>query len=119
MKTLVKFFVSLAAVFAATLGTKVHAQAAADPAKMEGMKMDQVAAPMEMCEAEVRKLDLESKKPTLKHGAIKNLAMPGMSMLFQVKEPAMLTAVNAGDKLKFRAEKVGGAWVVTEIQVAK
>ncbi len=42
-----------------------------------------------------------------------------MTMPFQVKDPAMLTTVEAGDKVKFRAEKVGGAFVVTEIQVAK
>ncbi len=119
MKTLNKFLVYSAAVFAATLGANAHAQAASDPGKMEGMKMDQATAPMEMTEAEVRKVDLEGKKLTLKHGEIKNLEMPGMTMLFQVKDPAMLTAVKAGDKVKFRAEKVGGALVVTEIQVSK
>ena len=119
MKTLNKFFVSFAAVLVATLGANAHAQAAPDPGKMEGMKMDQTAAPMEMTDAEVRKVDLESRKLTLKHGEIKNLEMPGMTMLFQVKDPAMLSAVKAGDKVKFRAERVGGAFVVTEIQVTK
>ena len=45
--------------------------------------------------------------------------MPGMTMVFQVKDPAMLTAVKAGDKVRFKAEKSGGAIVVTEIQSAK
>ncbi len=119
MKKLNLLFVSSAALLGATLGAQAHAQAAADPGKMEGMKMDQTAAPMEMTDAEVRKVDLESRKLTLKHGEIKNLEMPGMTMLFHVKDPAMLTAVKAGDKVKFRAEKVGGALVVTEIQIAK
>ena len=119
MKKLNLFFVSSAALLGATLGANAHAQAAPDPGKMEGMKMDQAAAPTEMTDAEVRKVDLEGKKLTLKHGEIKNLEMPGMTMLFQVKDPAMLTAVKAGDKVKFRAERVGGAFVVTDIQLAK
>lgn len=116
MKKLNLFFASCAALLGATLGANAHAQAAADPGKMEGKKMHPSTAPMEMTDAEVRKVDLEAKKLTLQHGEIKNLEMPGMTMLFQVKNPAMLTAVKAGDKLKFRAEKIGGALVVTEIQ---
>lgn len=45
--------------------------------------------------------------------------MPGMTMLFQVKDPAMLHMVKLGDKVKFKAEKIGGALAVTEIQLAK
>lgn len=119
MKKLNLFFASSAALLGTTLGANAYAQASPDPGKMDGMKMDQATAPMEMTDAEVRKVDLEGKKLTLKHGEIKNLEMPGMTMLFQVKDPAMLTAVKAGDKVKFRAEKVGGAFVVTEIQVSK
>jgi uncharacterized cupredoxin-like copper-binding protein/Cu/Ag efflux protein CusF len=72
-----------------------------------------------MTEGEVRKVDKESKKITLKHGEIKNLEMPGMTMVFQVKDPAMLDAVKQGDKVQFKAEKAGGAIVITDIQVAK
>ena len=73
----------------------------------------------DMADGEVRKVDLQTKKITLKHGEIKNLEMPGMTMVFQVKDPAMLDAVKPGDKVKFKAEKAGGAVVVTEIEVAK
>ena len=59
------------------------------------------------------------KKITIKHGEIKNLDMPGMTMVFQVKDPALLEAVKAGDKVRFKAEKSGGAIVVTDIQPAK
>ena len=119
MKSRNLLFVSSAALLGAALGANAHAQVAADPGKMQGMTMDQATAAMEMTDAEVRKVDLEGKKLTLKHGEIKNLEMPGMTMLFQVRDPAMLTAVKAGDKVKFRSEKVGGAFVVTEIQLAK
>ena len=72
-----------------------------------------------MTEGEVRKIDKENKKITLRHGEIKNLEMPGMTMVFQVKDPAMLDAVKAGDKVQFRAERAGGALVVTDIQLAE
>ena len=73
----------------------------------------------EMTDAEVRKVDKEAKKITLKHAEIKNLDMPGMTMVFQVKDPAWLDKVKAGDKVKFSAEKTGGAYVVTAIEAAK
>lgn len=73
----------------------------------------------EMADGEIRKVDKDTKKITIKHGEIKNLDMPGMTMVFQVKDPAMLDQVKAGDKVKFNAEKTGGAFVVTEIQTNK
>ena len=72
-----------------------------------------------MTEGEIRKVDMDNKKLTIKHGEIKNLDMPGMTMVFQVKDPDMLNKVKAGDKVRFKAEKAGGAIVVTDIQPAK
>ena len=69
-------------------------------------------------EGEIRKVDMASKKITIKHGEIKNLDMPPMSMVFQVKDAAMLEKVKAGDKVRFKADKEGGAFVVTEIELA-
>ena len=73
----------------------------------------------DMADGEIRKVDMDNKKITIKHGEIKNLDMPGMTMVFQVKDPAMLEKVKTGDKVRFKAEKSGGAIVVTEIQPAK
>ena len=72
-----------------------------------------------MTDGEVRKIDKKNKKITLKHGEIRNLEMPGMTMVFQVKEAAMLDMVKPGDKVLFKAEKANGAIVVTEIQPVK
>lgn len=109
------------AVLALTLAasTGVMAQATMDNGKMDDMKIDQAAAAPDLTAGEVRKVDKETKKITIRHGEIKNLEMPGMTMVFQVKDPAMLDKVQTGDKVKFRAEKLGGAIVVTEIQMAK
>ena len=90
-----------------------HAQTA--PAASGAMQMSADA----MTDGEVRKVDKENKKITLKHGEIKNLEMPGMTMVFQVKYPAMLDMVKPGDKVMFKAEKANGALVVTEIQPVK
>ena len=65
---------------------------------------------------EVKKVDREAKKLTIKHGPIQNLDMPAMTMVFQVKDAAMLDQVKAGDKVKFRAEKDGGQYTVTKIE---
>jgi Cu(I)/Ag(I) efflux system protein CusF len=72
-----------------------------------------------LSDGEVRKVDKDAKKITIKHGPLQNLDMPPMTMVFQVKDPAMLEQVKAGDKIKFEAEKVGGAFTVTKIEPAK
>ncbi|MBL8517620.1 MAG: copper-binding protein [Betaproteobacteria bacterium] len=73
----------------------------------------------EMAEAEVRKVDKEQGKITLKHGEIKSLDMPAMTMVFRVKDAALLDKVVAGDKIKFQAEKINGAFTVTHAEKMK
>jgi Cu(I)/Ag(I) efflux system protein CusF len=76
-------------------------------------------AQSDLSDGEVRKVDKDAKKITIKHGPLANLDMPPMTMVFQVKDPAMLDQVKAGDKVKFQAEKVGGSFTVTKIEPAK
>ena len=71
-----------------------------------------------MNEGEVRRVDKDAKKITIKHGPLEKLDMPAMTMVFQVKDPAMLDQVKAGDKIKFDAEKIGGAFSLTKIEPA-
>ena len=73
----------------------------------------------EMTDGEIRKVDMDNKKLTIKHGNIKNLDMPGMTMVFQVKDPAMLDKVKAGDKVKFTADRVNSAFTVLSIELVK
>ncbi len=70
----------------------------------------------DMAEAEVRKIDKEAKKVTLKHGPIKNLDMPGMTMVFQVRDASLFDKMAAGDKILFTAEQMQGAYVVTGVE---
>ncbi|MDP3171915.1 MAG: copper-binding protein [Polaromonas sp.] len=76
-------------------------------------------AVLPVSEAEVRKVDKDAGKITLKHGEIKNLDMPPMSMVFQVKDKALLDKVKTGDKVGFTADKVNGAYTVMSIEPAK
>jgi Cu(I)/Ag(I) efflux system periplasmic protein CusF len=111
MKSLKSLLVALTVATSAPFVVSAHAQAM-DHSKMAGM-------PASMTEGEVRKVDKEAKKITLKHGNIKNLDMPGMTMVFQVKDAALLDKVKSGDKVMFTAEQAAGAIVVTSIEVAK
>jgi Cu(I)/Ag(I) efflux system protein CusF len=118
MNTLKSLISTAAIAFVSALPLVAAAQAAQTSAGGTDLVVAQ-ARTTDMTEGEVRKVDKDTKKITIRHGEIKNLDMPGMTMLFQVKDPAMLDMVKPGDKVKFRAEKLGGGIVVTEIQVAK
>jgi Cu(I)/Ag(I) efflux system protein CusF len=71
-----------------------------------------------MTRGEVRKVDKDAGRITINHEPLENLNMPAMTMVFRVKEPAMLDQVKAGDKVKFQAEKIGGAFTLTKIEQA-
>lgn len=71
-------------------------------------------------DAEVRKVDKPKGKITLKHGEIRNIDMPPMTMVFGVTDPAFLDRVKAGDKVRFTATKdAAGQYIVTGIEVRK
>ena len=118
MKT-VKALIAISALLLGTTSVFAASHAGAPMAKDDVKITKPMSASAHMADGEIRKVDMESKKITIKHGEIKNLDMPGMTMVFQVKDPAMLDKIKAGDKVRFTAEKSGGAIVVTEIQPAK
>ncbi len=72
----------------------------------------------EWTEAEVRKLDRDANKLTLKHAEIKSLDMPPMTMVFQARDKAMLEGLQVGSKIRFRAGRDKGQYMVMEIQKA-
>ena len=73
-----------------------------------------------LTDGEVRKVNLESGKITLKHGEIKNLDMPPMTMVFTARDKALLKDLKAGDKVRFAADKdAAGDLVVTTIERAR
>ena len=72
-----------------------------------------------LSQGEIRRVDKDAKKITIKHGPLQNLDMPAMTMVFRVKDPAMLEQVKPGDKVTFEAEKEGGSFVVVKIESVK
>ena len=96
-----------------------------DMSNMKGMKMDRMddssMKALPMSDAEVKAVDKANKSITLKHGPIKSktVEMGPMTMSFPVKDPALLSQVKAGDKVKFNVENVGNVATVTALIVQK
>lgn len=72
-----------------------------------------------LADGEIRKVDKDAGKLTIKHGPIPSMDMPPMTMVYRVKDAAMLDQLKPGDKVKFDAEKLGGAFTVTKIEKAQ
>lgn len=69
-----------------------------------------------MAEAEVRRIDKANGKITLRHGEIKQLDMPPMTMVFDVNDKALLDQVKPGDQVTVRLVHENGKMTVTEIK---
>jgi len=72
----------------------------------------------EYTKGEIRKIDAQAGKVTLKHEEIRNLGMPPMAMVFETKDPSVLGRFKAGDKVRFRAVYQGGKYIVTDLEPA-
>jgi Cu/Ag efflux protein CusF len=96
---------ALAVILGAAASPAIYAAAAAERAQ---------SAPLSS--GEVRKVDRDQGKLTIRHGPIANLDMPAMTMVFRVKDPALLNQVKEGDKISFIAEKIDGAIMIMELQ---
>lgn len=100
MKPMIRFTAALALALGLTFGT-----AAAQGASISG---------------EVKKIDESAGKITLKHGPAKSLGMEEpMSMVYRVKDPAMLKQVKVGDKVTFEADEAAAGYTVTKMEKAK
>ncbi|MFZ6644782.1 copper-binding protein [Undibacterium sp. TJN25] len=104
-------------MLASLLVTATHVASAAESASQEPVVAK--AASRGLTEGEVRKIDAGAGKITLKHGDIADMDMPGMTMVFRVKSPAMLDKLKVGDKIAFRVEKADAGMVVTELELLK
>ena len=101
------------AVLAATFGTAAQAQ---QPPADHGAHHPATAfAAADMTDGEVRKVDKAALKLTLKHGEIKNLDMPPMTMVFGVKDKTLLDKIKVGDKVRFKVINDNGKYTVTEV----
>ena len=112
MKRRIALLTGLALAGAAAAQMKGH-----DMGGSGDMKMSQPAGAL--ADGEVRKVDKDAKKITVRHGPIPSLGMPdAMTMVYRVKDPAMLEQVKPGDKIRFGLEKAGGQYTLTRIEPA-
>ena len=102
-----------ALAISALTGNPVFAQM-----NMDHGKLGMAAAPG-MTDGEVRKIDKDAGKITIKHGDIKHMDMPGMTMVFVVKDKVLLDKTSVGAKIQFMATNENGQMTVTDIQPAK
>ncbi|RTL47456.1 MAG: copper-binding protein [Rhodocyclaceae bacterium] len=86
-----------------------HGAAAAGEAKNDGEQTSWTTG-------EVRKVDLGQKRITLRHGAITNLGMDPMTMVFRVRDAKLLEGLQVGSKIRFRAEQAADILYLTEVQ---
>lgn len=70
----------------------------------------------EFTKGTVKKVDAKAKKVTLIHEELKELEMPAMTMVFRVKDDAMLEKLKEGANIEFVAERVDGKLTVTEVK---
>jgi Cu/Ag efflux protein CusF len=69
-----------------------------------------------MTAGEVRKVDADLGQITIKHADIKNLGMPGMTMVFTATNKELLFGLKAGDRITFSAMRESGKLMVNAIE---
>ena len=111
--------VSFALIGTAQAQTPEALSAPADTATPASTAQTQPASGAESNSGEVRKVDKDNKKITIKHGPLKALDMPGMTMVFGVKDDTVLDKVQPGEKVQFQAEKINGQFIVTAIEALR
>ena len=70
----------------------------------------------EWAEAEVRRVDAANGRVTLRHGPIRSLDMPPMTMVFHARDPVQVSGLKTGDKVRFQAAAEGGKYILTQIE---
>lgn len=93
--------------------------AAADNAAQPAAVTRSAESGQAMTEGVVKKVDKAAGKVTISHEPIEKLGMPKMTMVYRVKDPAMLERMKQGDKINFVADKVNGAFTVMQFEPAK
>lgn len=92
---------------------------AADPHAGHTMTTTSAVPVSSLADGLVKKVDRASARLTIAHGTLVNLAMPPMTMVFGVHDQAWLKTLKTGDKIRFMAEQVNGALVVTQLEIVK
>ncbi len=71
---------------------------------------------VEWTKGEIRRIDIDNKKITIRHQEIKSLDMPEMSMVFQVENAALLQGYSVNERIEFIAEMKDKKYLLKEIR---
>ena len=74
------------------------------------------AAQAQWANGEIRRIDAQNLRLTIKHGEIKALDMPPMTMVFYVKDPVLLQGLAVQDTIEFQASLEGTKYYLTEVK---
>ncbi|GKT16248.1 copper-binding protein [Acidovorax sp. SUPP2522] len=96
-----------------------HTAAAAAPSDAASTTDTATAVDAELSQGEVVRWDPSAARLTLRHGELKNLAMPPMTMVFRLQDPAPDLPLAPGTPVRFHAESQRGALVITRIEAAR
>lgn len=111
---------SLAFALLAASATVAQAQMSKDDSmKMAPAEQSGQQGAVMMTDGVVQKIDIAKGLVVLKHGDIPNLAMPAMTMGFDVADSKMLDPIKPGDKVRFHVEVVKGKPTVTNLEAAR
>ena len=102
-----------------TAWAQAPAAAASDSHSSHHTEATAAPAPQaDLSEGEITRWDPRTLRVTLKHGEIKNLEMPPMTMVFRVADTSVVGDLKPGDKVRFRAEQISGTYHVQRIEKA-
>jgi len=113
-----KFALSLASLATMAAFAAGPAFASNDHAAHHGAAPAAASAAEAFSDGTVKKVDKAAGKITISHGPLAALDMPPMTMVFRASDPAMVDKVKAGDKIRFTADRVGGVFTVTTLELA-
>ncbi len=68
-------------------------------------------------DGEIRRIDRENGRLTIRHGDIPSLDMPPMSMVFGVRERSWIDALKPGDRIRFKATVDQGSNKFTVVEL--
>jgi Cu(I)/Ag(I) efflux system periplasmic protein CusF len=66
-------------------------------------------------DGEVTRVNKDTQKITIRHGPMPHIDMPAMTMVYALKDPAMLDQVKVGSKIRFIGDKIDGQFTVLSI----
>ncbi len=113
---LLAFAIAIATLTVGGAGAQTHGN---DHASHHSSSAAAASDAAEFVAGEVRRVDVEAQKVTLRHGPIPNLGMSDMTMVFHAADPALLSGLKRGDRILFKADRVDGEYRVTAVEPAR